>query len=112
MSIEEAKQKAAFQAVDEYVQDNMIVGVGSGSTVVYAAQRLGERVANENLQIKCVPTSFQSYQLCVEQGLPLTTLDQNPVLDVDIDGADEIDAQLNLIKGGGGCHVQEKIVAS
>ncbi len=112
MSVEDAKKKAAYQAVDDYVKDNMVVGVGSGSTVVYAAQRLGERVKKENLHIKCVPTSFQSNQLCVEQGLPLTSLDVNPALDVDIDGADEIDAQLNLIKGGGGCHVQEKIVAS
>jgi len=112
MSVEEAKKKAASQAVDDYVKDNMIVGLGSGSTVVYAAQRLAERVKKEGLRIKCVPTSFQSYQLCVEYGLTLTSLDVNPVLDVDIDGADEIDAQLNLIKGGGGCHVQEKIVAS
>src|SRR4030042_1684361 len=112
MSVEEAKKKAAIQAVDDYVKDKMVVGMGSGSTVVYAAQRLAERVKKENLHVKCVPTSFQSYQLCVDQGLPLTSLGVNPTLGVDIDGADEIDAQLNLIKGGGGCHVQEKIVAS
>ena len=112
MNVEDAKKKAAYQAVNDYVRDNMILGLGSGSTVVFAAQYLAERIRKENLHVKCVSTSFQSYQLCVELGIPLTFLDVNPILDVDIDGADEIDAQLNLIKGGGGCHVQEKIVAS
>ncbi len=112
MSVEEAKKKAGYKAVDEYVRNNMILGIGSGSTVVYAVNRLVERVKNENLNVICIPTSFQAYQLITENGLTLGTLDINSEIDVDIDGADEIDRDLNVIKGGGGCHVQEKIIAS
>lgn len=111
-SIEEAKKKAAIAAVDEFIQDNMIVGIGSGSTVVYAVERIAERVKKENLKLVCIPTSFQSTQLIVEHGLILGDLSRYPEIDVDIDGADEVDSRLNLIKGGGGCQTQEKIVAS
>lgn len=119
--------------MDEYVTDGAIVGVGSGSTVVYAAERLGELVREQKLNIKCIPTSFQSKQvhsatscscimtlltvtatngqLIAENKLTLTSLDEHPVIDVTIDGADEVDLQLNCIKGGGGCQLQEKIVA-
>lgn len=110
--IEEGKKNAAFRAVEENVVNGMILGIGSGSTVVYAVEKLKSLVYEENLSVKCIPTSFQSYQLIVENGLNLTSLDQNPNIDLDIDGADEIDENLNLIKGGGGCLVQEKIVAS
>ncbi|KAF1319637.1 Ribose 5-phosphate isomerase a, partial [Globisporangium splendens] len=109
--IEDAKRTAARQAVDEYVKDGFIVGVGSGSTVVYAAERLGELVQQQKLNIKCIPTSFQSKQLIAQHKLVLTSLDENPVIDVTIDGADEVDLQLNCIKGGGACQLQEKIVA-
>uniref|UniRef100_K3WR92 Ribose-5-phosphate isomerase n=1 Tax=Globisporangium ultimum (strain ATCC 200006 / CBS 805.95 / DAOM BR144) TaxID=431595 RepID=K3WR92_GLOUD len=109
--IEDAKRTAARQAVDEYVKDGFIVGVGSGSTVVYAAERLGELVQQQKLNIKCIPTSFQSKQLIAQHKLTLTSLDENPVIDVTIDGADEVDLQLNCIKGGGACQLQEKIVA-
>ena len=112
MSVEDAKKKAAYRAVDEYVKNNMVLGIGSGSTVVYAVERLTQRVKSEKMDIVCIPTSFQAYQLITQNGLKLGSLDQNPIIDVDIDGADEIDSELNLIKGGGGCHVQEKIVAS
>lgn len=112
MSIEDAKKKAGYAAVDEFVKDKMVLGIGSGSTVVYAVERLAQRVKEENLDVVCIPTSFQSYQLIVQHGLKLGSLDSHPEIDVDIDGADEIDSDLNLIKGGGGCHVQEKIVAS
>lgn len=74
--------------------------------------RLAERVGKENLQITCVPTSFQARQLIVENGLQLGDLDRTPKLDVAIDGADEVDSDMTLIKGGGGCLLQEKIVAS
>lgn len=111
MTIEEAKKKAGYRAVEENVTDGMVVGVGSGSTVVYAAERLAQLIREEGWQVRCVVTSFQSRQLCVEHGLPLTSLDEHPELDVDIDGADEVDAELNLIKGGGGCLLQEKVVA-
>jgi len=110
--IELGKKNAAFRAVEENVKKNMILGIGSGSTVVYAVKRIAEINQNNNLNLKCIPTSFQSHQLIVENGLTLVTLDQYPKIDLDIDGADEIDKSLNLIKGGGGCLVQEKIVAS
>ncbi|KAI8122563.1 hypothetical protein FF38_10447 [Lucilia cuprina] len=112
MSLNEAKRIAAYQAVDEWVKTNTAVGIGSGSTVVFAVDRLAERVKNEGLQVVCVPTSFQARQLIVENNLTLGDLDRNPVLDVAIDGADEVDKDMVLIKGGGGCLLQEKIVAS
>ena len=110
--IEIGKKNAAFKAVEENVKKGMILGIGSGSTVVYAIKRIAEINKAEDLNLKCIPTSFQSRQLIVENGLTLVTLDQYPEIDLDIDGADEIDKALNLIKGGGGCLVQEKIVAS
>jgi len=110
--IELGKKTAAEKAVDENVKKNMILGIGSGSTVVYAVKRIAELNKQNNLNLKCIPTSFQSYQLIVENGLNLVPLDQYPEIDLDIDGADEIDKDLNLIKGGGGCLVQEKIIAS
>lgn len=110
--IEKGKRLAAYKAVEENVEDGMIVGIGSGSTVVYAVERLAQIVKEKRLNIKCISTSFQSYQLVINSGLILVSLDQYPELDLDIDGADEIDEQLNLIKGGGGCLVQEKIIAS
>ncbi|XP_061896587.1 ribose-5-phosphate isomerase-like [Entelurus aequoreus] len=91
--------------------NNQVVGVGSGSTIVYAVDRLAERVRQEKLNIVCVPTSFQARQLILQHGLVLSDLDRHPELDVAIDGADEVDAHLTLIKGGGGCLTQEKIVA-
>lgn len=105
--IELGKKIAAERAVEENVKANMILGIGSGTTVVYAIQKLAQLALN----VKCIPTSFQSYQLIVENNLELASLDQYPDIDLDIDGADEIDKDLNLIKGGGGCLVQEKIIA-
>ncbi len=110
--IELGKKNAAFRAVEENVKKNMILGIGSGSTVVYAVKKIAEINQKNNLNLKCIPTSFQSHQLIVENGLTLVSLDQYPEIDLDIDGADEIDKSLNLIKGGGGCLVQEKIIAS
>lgn len=112
MSLEQAKQIAAYQAVDEFVTNNCIFGIGSGSTVVYAVQRLAERVETEQLKVTCIPTSFQAKQLIIKHNLALGELDTHPVIDVTIDGADEVDANMTLIKGGGGCLLQEKIVAS
>ncbi|CAG9791961.1 unnamed protein product [Diatraea saccharalis] len=112
MSLEKAKQVAAYRAVDEFVTNNCVFGVGSGSTVVYAVQRLAEKVETENLKVTCIPTSFQAKQLIFKHNLTLGELDTNPILDVTIDGADEVDANMTLIKGGGGCLLQEKIVAS
>ncbi len=110
--IELGKKKAAINAVEENIKENMIVGIGSGSTVVYAVQKLGELNKEKSLNLKCIPSSFQAYQLIVENGLDLVSLEQFPEIDIDFDGADEVDNELNLIKGGGGCLVQEKILAS
>lgn len=110
--IELGKKNAAIKAVDENIKKNMIVGIGSGSTIVYAVERLGVLNKEKNLNLKCIPSSFQSYQLIIQNNLDLVSLEQYPEIDVDIDGADEIDKDLNLIKGGGGCLVQEKIIAS
>lgn len=89
-----------------------MVGIGSGSTIVYAVERLAERVKKENLSIVCVPTSFQAKQLIRQHDLILSDLEENPLLDIAFDGADEVDSNRVLIKGGGGCLTQEKIVAS
>jgi len=110
--IEIGKRTAAEKAVMENVKKNMVLGIGSGSTVVYAVKKIAELNKEKNLNLKCIPSSFQSYQLIIDNGLNLVTLDQYPEIDVTIDGADEIDKNLNLIKGGGGCLVQEKIIAS
>jgi len=108
MSIEEAKKNAAFQAVDENLRNNKIIGIGSGSTVVYAVKRIADWNKKDLI---CIPSSFQAKQLIIANGLNLGCLDQYPEVDVTFDGADEIDGDLNLIKGGGGCHTQEKILA-
>lgn len=109
--VEDAKKSAAYKAVDDYVKDGMTLGIGSGSTVVYAVQRLTEKIRKEHLNVVCIPTSFQARKLITEHNLMLGSLDTNFELDVVIDGADEADSNLTLIKGGGGCLLQEKIVA-
>merc|ERR1712029_585210 len=112
MSVEAAKALAGAAAVDTHVSvQTKVVGVGSGSTIVYAVQRLAERVKQEGLDIKCVPTSFQARQLIHSHGLTLSDLECEGRIDVTIDGCDEADSNLCLIKGGGGCQTQEKIVA-
>lgn len=105
-SLESAKRIAAEKAVNEHVKDKLVIGIGSGSTIVYAVNRLVERVKAENLDIVCIPTSFQAKQLILNNGLKLGELETYPILDVAIDGADECDADLNCIKGGGGCLLQ------
>ncbi|GAB1290904.1 Ribose-5-phosphate isomerase [Apodemus speciosus] len=108
---EEAKKLASHTAVENHVKNNQVLGIGSGSTIVHAVQRIAERVKQEKLDLICIPTSFQARQLILQYGLTLSDLDQHPEIDLAIDGADEVDAELNLIKGGGGCLTQEKIVA-
>ena len=110
--IELGKEKAAEKAVEDNVKRNMVLGIGSGSTVVYAVKKIAELNRENDLNLKFIPSSFQSYQLIIDNELNLASLDQYPEIDLDIDGADEIDKNLNLIKGGGGCLVQEKILAS
>lgn len=106
MSLESAKKIAAEKAVNEHVKDNLVVGIGSGSTIVYAVNRLAERVKSENLNVVCIPTSFQAKQLILQNKLKLGELETYPDIDVAIDGADECDKELNCIKGGGGCLLQ------
>ena len=111
--IDEAKKIVAYAAVDDLLQDNMVLGIGSGSTVIPAVTRIAEKVAQSNLKIKCIPTSFQARQLILAHNLPLYDLEICPELDLTIDGADEVERSTKYcIKGGGGCLLQEKIVAS
>lgn len=113
MAVEAAKRLAAIRAVEENVCSGMVVGIGSGSTVVYAAQHLASLISGGKLkEITCVPTSFQAQQLIIEGKMNLSDLNRSSEVDVTIDGADEVDENLNLIKGGGGCQTQEKLVAS
>jgi len=93
----------------QLVKENMVVGLGTGSTTAYTIKELGRRVAG-GLKILGIPTSYQSAFLAAENGIPLTTLDEHPVLDIDIDGADQV-ANYVAIKGGGAAHTREKIVA-
>ncbi len=106
----ESLKKLAGEKACEYVKDGMVVGLGTGSTVKYTILKLGKMVAG-GLDIKGIPTSIQSERLAREAGIPLTTFDDEAVIDVTIDGADEVDPNLNLIKGGGGALTREKIVA-
>lgn len=111
VSPDTAKRNAAYAAIT-HVKDGMVVGLGSGTTAAYAILALGERKKHENIQISGVPSSYQAFQLAVQSGIPITTLEENPIIDVNIDGADQIDPQLNLIKGMGAALAREKIVAS
>jgi ribose 5-phosphate isomerase A len=108
---EAAKKRAAVEAV-KLVKDGSLLGLGAGSTVAYAVREIGRRIKEEHIRILAVPSSNQTSQLAIEYCVPLTTLDEHPNLDLDIDGADQIDADLNLIKGMGGALTKEKIVAS
>ncbi|ODV61320.1 ribose-5-phosphate isomerase RKI1 [Ascoidea rubescens DSM 1968] len=109
--LEQAKRAAAYMAVDQNVpKDAKFVGIGSGSTVVYAAERIGQ-LPNKD-QFICIPTSFQSKQLIFDNDLKFGTIDQYLNVDITFDGADEVDSRLNCIKGGGACLFQEKLVAS
>jgi ribose 5-phosphate isomerase A len=105
-----AKQNAAEKAC-ELVKDGMVVGLGTGSTAAYAIKLLGRRVAEDGLDIVGVPTSYGSEALAIYAGIPLASLAEEPELDIDIDGADQLDASLNAIKGGGAAHTREKIVS-
>ena len=109
--LEEAKRNAALRSV-EHVKDGFVVGLGSGSTTAHAIEEMGRRVENEELKILGVPTSYQAFLLAVQHGIQITTLEEHPSLDLAIDGADQIDDHLNLIKGRGGALAREKIVAA
>jgi ribose 5-phosphate isomerase A len=108
---DQLKQQAAYRAAEQVVS-GMRVGLGTGSTAVWVVRRLAERLHSGELQqVAGVPTSRQTEEEALRLGIPLTTLEEHPLLDLTIDGADEVDPQLNLIKGGGGALLREKIVA-
>ncbi|WP_456389539.1 ribose-5-phosphate isomerase RpiA [Profundibacter sp.] len=109
--IDRAKFVAAKRAVD-YVEDGMRVGLGTGSTAAWMVRCLGEQVRDGGMKIKGVPTSTRTADLARQVGIEVISLDEAKWLDVTIDGADEYDTNLNLIKGGGGALLQEKIVAT
>jgi ribose 5-phosphate isomerase A len=105
------KEQAARRAV-EFVQSGMIVGLGHGSTAFFAVKRIAELMRSGKLRdIRGVPCSQKVHDDARKLGIPLTTLNKHPVIDLTIDGADEVDRHLNLIKGGGGALLREKIVA-
>jgi ribose 5-phosphate isomerase A len=105
------EKEVAGRAAAKLVLDGAIVGLGTGSTAYFAVVALGERV-KAGLKIIGIPTSVRTADLARAVGIPLTTLDEHPEIDVTIDGADEVDPKLNLIKGGGGALTREKVVAS
>jgi len=105
------EKEAAARASLQFIQDGQVVGLGTGSTAAYFIKLLAERVKN-GLRIRGIPTSVRSLELAQSLGIPLTTLDECQEIDVTVDGADEVDPQLRLIKGGGGAALREKIVAS
>jgi ribose 5-phosphate isomerase A len=108
---QQEKTNSALAAV-AHVKDGFIVGLGSGSTAAIAVQALGERIKKEKLHILGIPSSQQAFQVAVEAGIQITTLDEHPVIDVNIDGADQLTPELYLIKGGGAALMREKIVAA
>jgi ribose 5-phosphate isomerase A len=107
----DAKQRAGSRAA-EFINDGMSVGLGTGSTAFWMVERLGERVRDEGLRVRCVPTSRRTEEQARALGIPLVTLGEVLELDLAIDGADEIGPGLALIKGGGGALLREKLVAS
>jgi len=108
---EKLKQEAAHHAVG-FIKSGMVVGLGTGSTAAFAVMRIAERLKSRDLKnIVGIPTSIRTEKLARELEIPLCGLDAQPAIDVTIDGADEVDEDLNLIKGGGGALLREKVVA-
>lgn len=110
--IEASKQRAAWAAVDKHIlPHHSVIGIGSGSTVPYVVERIVAQGPQANRHRVFIPTGFQSKELIVAANLRLGDVDQYPVIDVTVDGADEVDKDLNAIKGGGACHLREKVLA-
>ena len=111
MNVQTLKQQAAEYAA-EFLQSGMIIGLGTGSTAIFATRRIARRIQSGDLcDVLAVPTSLATEAAALELGIPLTTLAEQPRIDITIDGADEVDPDFNLIKGGGGALLREKIVA-
>ncbi|MBK8944032.1 MAG: ribose-5-phosphate isomerase RpiA [Ignavibacteriae bacterium] len=109
--IEQFKKLAAEKAVEE-IQSGMVIGLGSGSTFYYAIQKIGQLIKSGELEnIVGISSSDKTSKLANEFGIPLTTFHEKQEIDVTIDGADEVDKYLNLIKGGGAAHLREKVIA-
>ncbi|HEY7097292.1 MAG TPA: ribose-5-phosphate isomerase RpiA [Terriglobales bacterium] len=108
---QDAEKQIAARAAVALVKDGQVVGLGTGSTANYAVRFLAERV-QAGLKVSGIPTSERTRELASSLGIPLTTLAECPDIDIGIDGADEFDSHLNLIKGGGGALLREKIIAS
>jgi ribose 5-phosphate isomerase A len=108
---DELKQQAAASAVDR-LESGMVVGLGTGSTTRFALERIAELIRAGRLErIAGIPSSLQTEKAAGELGIPLTDFESHPVIDITIDGADEVDPELNLIKGGGGALLREKVLA-
>ncbi|WP_342358438.1 ribose-5-phosphate isomerase RpiA [Terrarubrum flagellatum] len=111
MSTPDSLKRDAAERAAELVRDGMKLGLGTGSTARHFVDFVGERV-RRGARLICVPTSEETRRQAESLAIPLTTLDETPELDLTIDGADEIDGALNLVKGGGGAHLREKMVAA
>ena len=106
-----SEKQLSAEAACDYVKDGMIVGLGTGTTAEFAVRKIGELV-REGLSIRGIPTSNRTKELAEAEGIPLIDFSESMFIDLTIDGADEIDGNLNMIKGGGAALLQEKIVAS
>ncbi len=109
--LEQAKRKAALEAV-KHVEDGFVIGLGSGSTAAYAIQEIGKLIRQKKWRLQGVPTSYDAFLLAVNSTIPITSLNEHPRIDLTIDGLDQVDRDLNIIKGMGGALLKEKIVAS
>jgi len=111
VSQDELKKQVGYKAVDDYVSSGMVIGLGTGSTAYFAVERVGQKLKSGELKdILAIPTSIRTKEQAESLGIPLVTLDTHSKLDVAIDGADEVDPDLNLVKGGGGALLREKMV--
>ena len=111
VSQDELKRQTGYKAIDDYVESGMVVGLGTGSTAYFAVERLGQKIKSGELKdIVAIPTSIRTKEQAESLGIPLVTLDTHSKLDVAIDGADNVDPGFNLVKGGGGALLREKMV--
>ena len=109
----EIKKMVGYKAVDDYVTSGMSIGLGTGSTAYYMTERIGQKLKSGELQnIICIPSSERTKEQAMQLGIPLTTLSEKSRLDISIDGADDVDRNLNLIKGAGGSLLRDKMVYS
>lgn len=111
LSQDELKKMVGYKAVDDYVRSGMVVGLGTGSTAYFAVERVGQKLKSGELtNVICIPTSERTKEQALSLGIPLVTLNEKSKLDVAIDGADDVDPNLCLVKGGGGALLREKMV--